>query len=138
MQHRGVWEPLPLIVYGYAIHPLVPGALTQRDYRKSRQNADTRTSSDTEREREDHVTSKDVVPLEVGDNIYAFEQYVPKGKEVQGIWYRGYVSKVSRHCFPHSSCLLPSFTCHTLHVAISVMSSVLAESAQCNLTPPIP
>ncbi|KZT43476.1 hypothetical protein SISSUDRAFT_1039891 [Sistotremastrum suecicum HHB10207 ss-3] len=96
MQRRGVWEPLPLIVYGYAIHPLVPSALTQRDYRKSRQNADSRTSTETEREREDHATSKDVVPLEVGDNIYAFEQYVPKGKEVQGVWYRGYVVCASR------------------------------------------
>lgn len=28
--------------------------------------------------------------MEVGDEIYAFEKYTPKGKEVEGIWYRGY------------------------------------------------
>lgn len=27
--------------------------------------------------------------LEVGDEVYAFEKYVPKGKECDGIWYRG-------------------------------------------------
>ena len=30
-----------------------------------------------------------VVALEVGDEIYAFEEYTPKGNEVNGVWYRG-------------------------------------------------
>jgi hypothetical protein len=29
------------------------------------------------------------VPLEVGDNVYAFEQYTLRGNETSGIWYRG-------------------------------------------------
>ncbi|TFK54047.1 hypothetical protein OE88DRAFT_1654527 [Heliocybe sulcata] len=82
---KGVWEPLPLIVYGYAIHPLSP---SHRDTRISNR---TRLSTVTESSTFDNVQYKDVVPLEVGDEIYAFEKYTPKGKECEGVWYRGYV-----------------------------------------------
>lgn len=34
---------------------------------------------------------RDVVSLEVGDEVYAFEKYTPRGKEVEGVWYRGCV-----------------------------------------------
>lgn len=30
-----------------------------------------------------------VVALEVGDEVYAFEEYTPKGNEADGVWYRG-------------------------------------------------
>jgi dedicator of cytokinesis protein 3 len=80
---KGVWEPLPVIVYGYAVHPLSP---SRRDTRIS---ARTRLSSITETSTEDRFIYRDVVTLEVGDEIYAFERYVPRGKEVEGEWYRG-------------------------------------------------
>jgi dedicator of cytokinesis protein 3 len=79
---KGLWEPLPLIIYGYAVHPLIPN---RRDTQLSR----ARLSTVTEASTEDHFVNKDVVPLEVGDEIYAFEKYVPHGGEVDGIWYRG-------------------------------------------------
>lgn len=35
---------------------------------------------------------RDVVALEVGDEIYAFEKYTPSPRDnVEGIWYRGCV-----------------------------------------------
>lgn len=77
MPRKGVWEPLPLIVYGYAVHPLV----TTADYRKSRSTGEPDVN--------DLLAHKDIVPLEVGDNVYAFEQYTPKGSETNGVWYRG-------------------------------------------------
>jgi dedicator of cytokinesis protein 3 len=81
---RGVWEPLPLIVYGYAVHPLSP---SRRDPRTSR----ARLSTVTEVSNDEHSVHRDVVSLEVGDEVYAFEKYTPKAKEVEGIWYRGCV-----------------------------------------------
>ncbi|KAH8119460.1 cytoplasmic protein [Phellopilus nigrolimitatus] len=89
-QRRGVWEPLSLIVYGYAVHPLSP---SQRDTRVSGR---TRLSTVTEGSDFAH---RDVVSLEVGDEIYAFEKYTPKGKESDGVWYRGYVVCTTRR--PH-------------------------------------
>lgn len=79
---KGVWEPLPLIVYGYAVHPLTAG---KRDTRFSR----ARLSTVTEASNDDNYAHKDVVPLEVGDEVYAFEKYVPRDKETEGPWYRG-------------------------------------------------
>ncbi|KAL0580339.1 Deoxycytidine kinase 1 [Marasmius crinis-equi] len=87
-----MWEPLPLIVYGYAVHPLNPA---RRDTRySSRPNRD-RLSVVTEASTDDQA-HKDVVSLEVGDEVYAFEKYTPKGKEVEGVWYRGYVVCTTR------------------------------------------
>ncbi|KAJ6499427.1 C2 domain in Dock180 and Zizimin proteins-domain-containing protein [Mycena sanguinolenta] len=84
------WEPLPLIVYGYALHPLSP---SRRDTRFSARN---RLSTVTESSTDDHLVHRDVVSLEVGDEVYAFEKYTPRGKEVEGIWYRGYVVCTTR------------------------------------------
>ncbi|KAF7362005.1 hypothetical protein MVEN_00545700 [Mycena venus] len=84
------WEPLPLIVYGYAVHPLSP---SRRDTRFSARN---RLSTVTESSTEDHLVHRDVVSLEVGDEVYAFEKYTPRGKEVEGVWYRGYVVCTTR------------------------------------------
>ncbi|KAJ7502758.1 C2 domain in Dock180 and Zizimin proteins-domain-containing protein [Mycena galericulata] len=85
-----MWEPLPLIVYGYAVHPLSP---SRRDTRFSARN---RLSTVTESSAEDHLVHRDVVSLELGDEVYAFEKYTPKAKEVEGIWYRGYVVCTTR------------------------------------------
>ena len=83
-QRRGVWEPLSLIVYGYATHPLSP-----THHRDTRVSNRTRLSTVTEGSNDEGFSHRDVVALEVGDEVYAFEKYVPKGKECDGIWYRG-------------------------------------------------
>jgi dedicator of cytokinesis protein 3 len=44
----------------------------------------------TESSGDDHFINRDVVSLEVGDEIYAFEKYTPRNREVDGAWYRGY------------------------------------------------
>lgn len=81
-----MWEPLPLIVYGYAKYPLSPSRRDTRVSSRSRLSTVTETSSTDER------TNSDVVSLEVGDEVYAFEKYTPRGKEVDGVWYRGCVT----------------------------------------------
>ena len=40
---------------------------------------------------------RDVISLEVGDEVYAFEKYIPRGKEVEGVWYRGCVDPTAFH-----------------------------------------
>lgn len=103
-----MWEPLPLIVYGYAIHPLTP---FKRETRLSARNrlstVDEASDNDTQ-----SVVHKDVVSLEVGDEVYAFEKYTPGPKDsTDGPWYRGFVA------FP----IPPSVCPHFSH--LSVMSS---------------
>ncbi|TFY73696.1 hypothetical protein EWM64_g10316, partial [Hericium alpestre] len=88
---KGAWEPLPLIVYGYAVHPLSPS-----HHRDTRYSGRTRLSTVTETSTADSLVHRDVVSLEVGDEVYAFEKYTPKGKETEGIWYRGYVVCTTR------------------------------------------
>lgn len=84
-----MWEPLPLIVYGYAVHPLIP---SRRETRSSSRN---RLSTVTEASTDDHSVMRDVVPLELGDEVYAFEKYTPSSKEpVDGCWYRGCVCPI--------------------------------------------
>ncbi|KAI0700925.1 cytoplasmic protein [Cytidiella melzeri] len=91
-QRRGVWEPLPQFIYGYAVHSLSP---SRRDTRMSHRS--TRPPSVfTDASGEEHLVHRDVVSLEVGDEVYAFERYTPKDKEVEGVWYRGYVVCTSR------------------------------------------
>ena len=79
-----MWEPLPLIVYGYAIHPLSP---FKRETRSSVRN---RFSTATEASTDDQSSLlRDVVSLEVGDEVYAFEKYTPSAKDIiDGPWYR--------------------------------------------------
>lgn len=89
----GIWEPLPSIIYGYAVHPLSP---SHRDTRISNR---PRLSTVTEASTTESFIHRDVVALEVGDEVYAFEKYVPRGKETEGIWYRGYVfSSGAKRC----------------------------------------
>lgn len=84
---RGVWEPLPLIVYGYAIHPLSP---SKRDTRMSGRRPMSTITEVSDAEVGGH---RDVVSLEVGDEVYAFEKYTPRAREVEGVWYRGCVHR---------------------------------------------
>ncbi|KAH9083888.1 C2 domain in Dock180 and Zizimin proteins-domain-containing protein [Lactarius deliciosus] len=86
----GIWEPLPSIIYGYAVHPLSP---SHRDTRISNR---PRLSTVTEASTTESFIHRDVVALEVGDEVYAFEKYIPRGKETEGIWYRGYVVCTTR------------------------------------------
>lgn len=81
---KGIWEPLPLIIYGYAVHPLSP--VNRRDTKLSSR---THISTFTDASGDEHLVHRDVVSLEVGDNVYAFEKYTPRDKEVEGVWYRG-------------------------------------------------
>lgn len=80
---KGVWEPLPAILYGYAVHPLSPG--------QRRDSLQESKALNNGRDLEESAASEMIVGLDVGDEVYAFERYVPKGKEVDGVWYRGYV-----------------------------------------------
>ena len=81
-----MWEPLPLSVYGYAVHPLSPSR------RETKFSARNRLSTVTEASA-DEPTFINVVTLEVGDEVYAFEKYTPSNREgVEGIWYRGCVA----------------------------------------------
>ncbi|KAI0940660.1 hypothetical protein AcW1_003797 [Taiwanofungus camphoratus] len=92
-QRKGVWEPLPLIIYGYAVHPLSPN---RRDTKLSNRTRLSTFTNTTDASGDEHLVHRDVVSLEVGDNVYAFEKYTPKDKEVEGVWYRGYVVCTSR------------------------------------------
>ncbi|KAG6829556.1 hypothetical protein H0H92_004225 [Tricholoma furcatifolium] len=85
-----MWEPLPLIVYGYAIHPLSP---SRRDTRISSRN---RLSTVTDASTDENNVNRDVVSLEVGDEVYAFEKYTSRSKESAEVWYRGYVVCTTR------------------------------------------
>ncbi|KAF6760011.1 cytoplasmic protein [Ephemerocybe angulata] len=78
-----MWEPLPLIVYGYAVHPLSPS-------RRETGYARNRLSTVTEASADEHTFSN-VVNLEVGDEVYAFEKYTA-AHGVEGEWYRGCVT----------------------------------------------
>ena len=99
-----MWEPLPLIVYGYAVHPLTP---SRRETRPSSRN---RLSTVTEASTDDHSVMRDVVSLEVGDEVYAFEKYTPSNKEpVEGCWYRGYVCLISLSLLPFTRSLVMLF-----------------------------
>jgi len=89
--HKGVWEPLSHIVYGYAIYPLSPAQI--RDnlppvLPRPGQSDASRQYQEDERERAAH----EIVALELGDEIYAFERYTPKAGETRDVWYRGCAS----------------------------------------------
>ena len=84
------WHPLPLIIYGFAIHPL--SASHNADLGPGGNDAVTSNGglpvvheASSAEERNPYV-----VALEVGDEVYAFEQYKPgPDADVLGVWYRG-------------------------------------------------
>lgn len=84
-----VWKPLPVIVYGFAIHPL---SSSSDPNNPNKQSANGRLSTVLEMEHEEDDANPYVVALEVGDEVYAFEEYVGNardGDEHKGVWYRG-------------------------------------------------
>ena len=71
-------------IYGYAVQLFSPAncidvSLSSRAH----------ISAWTDASGDEHLVHRDVVSLEVGDNVYAFEKYTPRDKEVEGVWYRG-------------------------------------------------
>jgi len=89
-----VWKPLPVIVYGFAIHPLSSSS-SSSDPSNHRPNGRLSTVPELEGENEEDANPY-VVALEVGDEVYAFEEYAgtaPRTGEdaADGVWYRGYV-----------------------------------------------
>ena len=83
-QRKGVWEPLPLIIYGYAVHPLSP--VNRRDTKLSSR---THISTWTDTSGDEHLVHRDVASLEVEDNVYIFGMYTPLDKEAAGVLYHG-------------------------------------------------
>ncbi len=82
-----MWEPLPLIVYGYAIHPLTPSRRETRLSTRNRLSAATQTSTLPD---DSSAVLRDVVSLEVGDEVYAFEKFTPSPNDsTEGPCYRG-------------------------------------------------
>lgn len=75
------WKPLQVIIYGFAVHPLTSS--TKSDEQR------TQFSGLPEQPEDDEEQNPYVVALDVGDEIYAFEEYTPNGNEVNGLWYRG-------------------------------------------------
>lgn len=122
-----MWEPLPLIVYGYAIHPLTP---SKRETRLSTRN---RLSTVTEASNDDKsVVFRDVVSLEVGDEVYAFEKYTPSAKDsVEGPWYRGYVSFSTRLAIcTHIAVPISYVVCTTRRPPVSWSDSSASKPAK--------
>lgn len=91
-----VWKPLPVIVYGFAIHPLSSSSSANND---PNQRPNGRLSTVLELEHEEDDANPYVVALEVGDEVYAFEEYVGNARsdDSRGTWYRGYVVCSPRH-----------------------------------------
>lgn len=79
------WRPLQVIVYGFAVHPLSASASANPETTEGgnpQDGAGADNSATTEK-------NPYVVPLEVGDEVYAFEEYLPRTDEVSNRWYRG-------------------------------------------------
>src|ERR1700726_4883671 len=83
VSRKGYWEPLPLIIYGYAVHPLPPNRRDTRFSRAPRLSTVTEASTGEPRD--------EIVDLNLGDEVYAFERYAPSDKDLDGVWFRGSV-----------------------------------------------
>ena len=76
-------KPLPLIIYGYAVQLFSPAnridvSLSSRAH----------ISAWADASGDEHLVLGDVGSPEAGDTVYAFEEYIPRDKEVVGVWYR--------------------------------------------------
>ncbi|CDZ98211.1 Signaling protein DOCK180 [Phaffia rhodozyma] len=78
------WEPLPKIAFGFAIHPFHPSTVLSKTSTRSTNLNDTFYSNSC------------MADLEVGDEIYAFERYIPNQGVAQDMWYRGYIVSSSQ------------------------------------------
>src|SRR5260370_1978328 len=71
------------------MHPLSPS------HRDTRISSRPWLSTVTEASTAESLLHRDMVALEVGDKVYAFEKYTPKAKETEVVWYRGCVVSYS-------------------------------------------
>ncbi|KAG9050696.1 hypothetical protein FS837_003034 [Tulasnella sp. UAMH 9824] len=80
------WQPLEHIIYGFAIHPL-----SQSSFVPPPNNEGSIPSLPANV----HLALDFIARLDVGDEVYAFEQY----EDVKNVWYRGYVVSSTRSSF---------------------------------------
>ena len=94
----GIWEPLPAIIYAVVIHPLeLLKNAEGYTIRPEDLGIDPPEHGDTnalqtlpeDLEPEDPVANPHLVPLEIGDEIYAFEKFVPDVRH-GAEWYKGW------------------------------------------------
>ncbi|KAF8750636.1 hypothetical protein RHS01_08880 [Rhizoctonia solani] len=103
------WEPLPLLLYGFAIHPLSYASPTTNDRVSS--IGPPRLELDAIPEhahRNPHLAR-----LDVGDEIYAFEAWRDAGRPT---WYRGYIVVYIQHTIGPQ--LHPTLPCPIYHPGI--------------------
>ncbi|EFP83337.2 hypothetical protein PGT21_031228 [Puccinia graminis f. sp. tritici] len=107
LSFSGRWIPLPKILYGTTIYPFNP---IQIDPRKV--DIKGKGKQPTEEPSQDNLpnlvpANPNQVPLDVGDECYVFEQYLPASHPIDpsSIWYRGYVVTISHQ--PSSLSNLP-------------------------------
>lgn len=83
----GLWEPLPSIIYGFAIHSLSPHHSRPSTYKRSPYNGDYDRIS----ENNDGYFPENPfqATLEVGDEVYAFEKFTLPESSGGNTWYRG-------------------------------------------------
>ncbi|KAL7415449.1 hypothetical protein BDY24DRAFT_382988 [Mrakia frigida] len=99
------WEPLPKIAYGFAIYPFAPASsLPTSSSRTSTHSNGSHAESSAQGGAEASIAL--MADLEVGDEVYAFERYVPRHGGERNMWYRGYV--VASTKTPSASSLLSS------------------------------
>ncbi|KIO32188.1 hypothetical protein M407DRAFT_67006 [Tulasnella calospora MUT 4182] len=80
------WQPLEHIIYGFAIHPL-----SQSSFAPPQDNEGSLRDLPSNA----HLSLDFIARLDVGDEVYAFEQY----GDVNNVWYRGYVVSSTRSSF---------------------------------------
>ncbi|KAI8452969.1 hypothetical protein BY996DRAFT_6415054 [Phakopsora pachyrhizi] len=106
ISHSGRWTSVPSILYGTVLYPFNPVLVDHRlinpkGKSKSTDNLDldqqhSSAPDQTEIHLSEHLIPPNPhqVPLEVGDECYVFEQYLPANGapiDTSTIWYRGYI-----------------------------------------------
>lgn len=93
------WEALPAIAYGFVTYPLTPTKPLRRQSRlspsanghsQSGHNglSTLREEPEIDQSFEDALQYTEQATLEIGDEVYAFEQLVPETRN-GSVWYRG-------------------------------------------------
>lgn len=94
----GFWEPLPHIYSGLVVYPYHPSGTVPNSPSstvRSQKHRFSWSGVSSVASRADDVFSHTrgnphEVSLDVGDEFFAFEEY--RGDDVEGSWYRGYVT----------------------------------------------
>ncbi|KAI7952095.1 hypothetical protein MJO28_007779 [Puccinia striiformis f. sp. tritici] len=114
LSFSGRWIPLPKILYATTIYPfnpihVDPKKIDIKGKRKldSHEPNELTTHDFTENHSNLVLANPNQVPLDVGDECYVFEQYLPASHPIDpsSIWYRGYVITISHQ--PSSLSNLP-------------------------------